>query len=211
MSMPDSPPPRSGAPTCAESSSRPSRPTAGASRIRTRWVRARDTSRNGEDERTRRCAARLVIRKTQCRTCIYRPDSPLDLEQLENQVRDTVGKTVCCRGFWNRHAGDFPADQLATARTWCSPSTTAAPWNTCGNGLTGSVATCTPNERRARPTAAGTRVCLHRIHGPEGRTNRGRRKPEYREEEATGARESRPDRGKAHEIRPKHEPGTHRR
>ena len=46
---------------------------------------------------------------------------------------------------------------------------------------------------------------------PGGRTNRGRRKPEYREEGATGARESRPDRGKAPEIRPKHGPGTHRR
>jgi len=45
-----------------------------------------------------------------CSTCIYRPDSSLDLESLEDQVRDSyVGfkgyrichrsDDVCCRGF----------------------------------------------------------------------------------------------------------------
>ena len=58
-----------------------------------------------------------VIEKA-CDTCIYRADSPLDLEKLENQVRDQyVGfrsyrvchesKSACCRGFWNRHKDQF--------------------------------------------------------------------------------------------------------
>ena len=68
----------------------------------------------------------LLVRKTQCATCIYRPDSPLDIEHLESQVRDRwggfkgfrachhhEGTTVCCHGFWSRHAGEFPGGQLA--------------------------------------------------------------------------------------------------
>ena len=64
-----------------------------------------------------------VIEKA-CDTCIYRADSPLDLEKLENQVRDQyVGfrsyrvchesKSACCRGFWNRHKDQFPLGQVA--------------------------------------------------------------------------------------------------
>lgn len=61
-----------------------------------------------------------------CATCIYRPDSPLDLEELENVVRDPHlegffkahrtchhSKDVCCRGFWERHKDHFTAGQLA--------------------------------------------------------------------------------------------------
>lgn len=64
------------------------------------------------------------VQSEACSTCIYRKDSPLELEALEDQVRDQHGgfrghrichhsKDVCCRGFWNRHKNDFQAGQLA--------------------------------------------------------------------------------------------------
>jgi hypothetical protein len=64
------------------------------------------------------------VRETQCETCIYRKDSPLDLRKLEDQVRDKyVGfkghrichhsKDLCCRGFWNRHKDEFQMGQIA--------------------------------------------------------------------------------------------------
>ena len=62
----------------------------------------------------------------QCGTCIYRPDSPLDLEKLEAEVRDERGfltgwrichssgrRDACCRGFWNRHKDGFAVGQIA--------------------------------------------------------------------------------------------------
>jgi hypothetical protein len=62
-----------------------------------------------------------------CGTCIYRPECPLDLAKLENDVRDKyVGfkgyrechhaprrSGVCCRGFWERHKDEFAAGQIA--------------------------------------------------------------------------------------------------
>lgn len=64
-----------------------------------------------------------------CATCIYRPDSPLDIRKLEADVADPKmegyfakyrechhakrGSKVCCRGFWNAHKDDFTAGQLA--------------------------------------------------------------------------------------------------
>lgn len=61
-----------------------------------------------------------------CRTCIYRADSPLSLEKLENDVRDehigfkgwrichhSHSDRACCRGFWNAHSWKFPAGQIA--------------------------------------------------------------------------------------------------
>lgn len=68
------------------------------------------------------------VRRTQCETCIYRKDSPLDLAKLENQVKDEHGcftsfrachhhgtgeETVCCRGFWNRHRDAVTVTRLA--------------------------------------------------------------------------------------------------
>lgn len=64
------------------------------------------------------------VMKTMCPTCIYRPDTPLDLERLENEVRDPhIGfkghrichssSDSCCRGFWEAHKDDFPAGQIA--------------------------------------------------------------------------------------------------
>jgi len=64
----------------------------------------------------------------QCQSCIYRKDSPLDLEALENQVRSQYGdfsgyrichsqaddgKKASCRGFWDRHKDAFQVGQIA--------------------------------------------------------------------------------------------------
>ncbi len=72
----------------------------------------------------RTSSGRLLVQKRMCATCIYRPDSTLDIEKLEDDVRDPyVGfkghrichhsDDVCCRGFWERHKDEFPAGQIA--------------------------------------------------------------------------------------------------
>ena len=59
-----------------------------------------------------------------CSSCIYRKDSPLDLNKLEDEARDPhIGfagyrichntDSLCCRGFWNAHKDHFPAGQVA--------------------------------------------------------------------------------------------------
>lgn len=64
------------------------------------------------------------VRERMCGTCIYRPDSPLDLAKLEGEVRDGFGFTshrichsnpvdTCCRGFWNAHKDEFQLGQVA--------------------------------------------------------------------------------------------------
>lgn len=67
------------------------------------------------------------VRRTQCSTCIYRPDSPLDLEVLEGQISDgyggfnghrichhtSGGNSACCAGFWARHKDKFQMGQIA--------------------------------------------------------------------------------------------------
>ena len=64
------------------------------------------------------------VRKTACPTCIYRGDNPLDLQSLEDAVKDEHGffeghrichhsENLCCRGFWNRHKDEFPLGQVA--------------------------------------------------------------------------------------------------
>lgn len=71
----------------------------------------------------------LQVQQRMCSTCIYRPDSPLDIEKLERDVADPhmegyfVGSREChhakrgskivCRGFWNKHKDNFTAGQLA--------------------------------------------------------------------------------------------------
>jgi hypothetical protein len=60
----------------------------------------------------------------QCKTCIYRADSPLDLARLEAHVRVFHlgfkghrichhSENACCRGFWNRHKDEFQMGQIA--------------------------------------------------------------------------------------------------
>lgn len=64
------------------------------------------------------------VQKTQCETCIYRPDSPLDLKKLESEIADRHGgfnghqichhsEDVCCAGFWARHKDKFAVGQVA--------------------------------------------------------------------------------------------------
>ena len=56
-----------------------------------------------------------------CETCIYRADSPLDLDALEAQVQGANDSfrvchhhdTACCRGFWNAHKHDFNMGRIA--------------------------------------------------------------------------------------------------
>ena len=67
------------------------------------------------------------VMRRRCSTCIYRKDSSLDLEKLENDVRDKHmgfngyrichhqrrrGK-ACCKGFWDHHKDEFAAGQIA--------------------------------------------------------------------------------------------------
>lgn len=67
------------------------------------------------------------VQSKACATCIYRKDSGMNIEKLENDVKDKHGffqghrvchhasdkSGVCCRGFWNRHKNEFPAGQIA--------------------------------------------------------------------------------------------------
>lgn len=70
----------------------------------------------------------MKIRKTACHTCIYRPDSPLDLAKLEREVKDRygcfVGYRLChhhlndddgvvCRGFFAKHGMKVTKIRLA--------------------------------------------------------------------------------------------------
>ena len=66
-----------------------------------------------------------------CRTCIYRPRSPLDLAALEAAVADGYGgfkghrvchhsASACCAGFWRRHRDKFAAGQIAQRWDWWS-------------------------------------------------------------------------------------------
>ena len=62
-----------------------------------------------------------------CSTCIYRKDSPMDIQRLEDEVRDPhvgfrgyrvchhaeASERVCCRGFWNAHKDEFASGQIA--------------------------------------------------------------------------------------------------
>lgn len=68
----------------------------------------------------------LKVQRTQCATCIYRPDSSLDLKSLEAAIADPrmkghfTGSRIChhskdavCNGFWRRHKDHYDAGQLA--------------------------------------------------------------------------------------------------
>lgn len=68
----------------------------------------------------------LKVQRRMCATCIYRPDSTLDIKKLERDVADPRmagffrgyrichhSKDVCCRGFWEAHKDHFTLGQLA--------------------------------------------------------------------------------------------------
>ena len=73
------------------------------------------------------------VQKRMCASCIYRPESPLDLAQLEAEIADqecsgffrsyrichhAKNTDVCCRGFWNAHKDDFSMGQIAQRMGW---------------------------------------------------------------------------------------------
>jgi len=76
----------------------------------------------------------LRVQKKMCKTCIYRPGHPNNLEKLENDVRDPqflgffVGYRmchhtpsrlkICCAGFWKRHKHKFALGQIAQRLGW---------------------------------------------------------------------------------------------
>lgn len=67
------------------------------------------------------------VQRRQCSTCIYRKDSPLDINQLEADIVDPYGgftghrichhspdsDPVCCAGFWARHKDEFAMGQVS--------------------------------------------------------------------------------------------------
>lgn len=70
----------------------------------------------------------LRVQATMCDTCIYKPSTGFDIADLERQVADphmdglfrgfrachhAKGRSVCCRGFWDRHKDHFPGGQIA--------------------------------------------------------------------------------------------------
>ena len=72
----------------------------------------------------------MKVAGKQCASCIYRPNSPLNLKKLEAQVADPYiegffkghrichhfqndSRQVCCRGFWDRHKDSFALGQIA--------------------------------------------------------------------------------------------------
>ena len=70
--------------------------------------------------------AGLLVRATQCATCIYRAYGGNDIARLEGQIKAPTGgfnsyrvchshtlTAPCCRGFWDRHKDEFPAGQVA--------------------------------------------------------------------------------------------------
>lgn len=65
----------------------------------------------------------MKVQSKMCSTCIYKPDSPLDIQKLEAEVIDSSGfrahrichhsSDVCCRGFWDKHKNDFNLGRIA--------------------------------------------------------------------------------------------------
>jgi hypothetical protein len=66
------------------------------------------------------------VQRVRCSTCIYKKTSTLNLDRLEDAVRDNHGgfkdyrachhassNVVCCRGFWDHHRDDFQLGQIA--------------------------------------------------------------------------------------------------
>lgn len=66
------------------------------------------------------------VQQKQCSTCIYRKDSPLDLERLLDDIRDPHMRghfksyrichhsdDACCNGFWEANKDRFSVGQVA--------------------------------------------------------------------------------------------------
>lgn len=68
----------------------------------------------------------FLVQKRMCASCIYHPNSSLDIKKLEADVADPKmkgffrgyrichhSKALCCRGFWDKHRNDFSLGQIA--------------------------------------------------------------------------------------------------
>jgi len=64
------------------------------------------------------------VQASQCATCIYRADSPLDVRKLEADITEEYGAIVgwrichhsmevCCRGFYDQHKTSCAAIRVA--------------------------------------------------------------------------------------------------
>lgn len=64
------------------------------------------------------------VQRQMCATCIYRPESPLNVAKLEAAVANKYGSfdghrvchhsnDACCNGFWRRHRDSFQMGQIA--------------------------------------------------------------------------------------------------
>lgn len=64
------------------------------------------------------------VQRSMCDTCIFRADSPLNLNKLLDDIADPYGgfrghrichhsNNACCAGFWARHKDEFPMGQIA--------------------------------------------------------------------------------------------------
>ena len=76
----------------------------------------------------------FLVQARPCATCIYRPDSALDLAALEAVIADPQmggyfagyrachhspdASGICCAGFWARHKDHFTLGQLAQRLGW---------------------------------------------------------------------------------------------
>jgi len=64
------------------------------------------------------------VQKHPCKTCVYRKDTRLDINGLEDKVKDDNGDVqtfrvchhsnkACCKGFWDRNKNKFNMGRLA--------------------------------------------------------------------------------------------------
>ena len=60
------------------------------------------------------------VQERMCASCIYRTDSPLDLDGLESDAQNHDSwrichhsDDVCCRGFWEHHSNHFNMGRIA--------------------------------------------------------------------------------------------------
>ena len=69
-------------------------------------------------------ASGFRVQRAMCATCIFRPESPLDLKQLLDDIADQHGgfcghrichhsRDACCAGFWAAHRNEFALGQIS--------------------------------------------------------------------------------------------------
>ena len=94
------------------------------------WVSVRGAWRSRlRDRLFERGSEKMKVQRTCCATCIYNPESPLDLDRLEDECRDSYGHffiwrachkhwpkhDVCCSGFFHKRGDECTPVQIAKA------------------------------------------------------------------------------------------------